>query len=163
MFSRSQRAETRNRAKDELKRVIMAVDKKRWVVLKDTNINVYKWIPVSGQPAIVPKLPPVKISMDEETNTTASNENSNDETNMLSNTLGEASNFSAGNEDSNTGFSETGFESDSNQTQTFDRVDYDFNGRTTGSTDFSALVREEADRRNEKDGDDEPPAKRTKL
>lgn len=57
-------------------------------------------------------------------------------------------NFSAGHEeDSNMGFSEA-FDSDSNQTQTFDRVDY----RPSGGdalTDFSAMVREEAARENE--------------
>jgi len=57
---RGARAETRNRAKDELRRVINAVERvrkweKRWVALKDSAITVYKWVPVSGQAITPPK------------------------------------------------------------------------------------------------------------
>ncbi|EJW79844.1 hypothetical protein WUBG_09248, partial [Wuchereria bancrofti] len=50
MYARSQRAETRNRAKDELKRVINSVDKvrkweKKWIVVKDTQIKLFRWVP----------------------------------------------------------------------------------------------------------------------
>lgn len=42
-----------------------------------------------------------------------------------------------------------GFESDSNQTRTFDRVDYKHDaGIAESRTDFSALVQEEAIQRN---------------
>ncbi|CDW53273.1 cell cll lymphoma protein family member [Trichuris trichiura] len=52
MISRSLRAETRNRSKEEVKRVINTIEKvrkweKKWVMLKDSTIRVYKWVPVS--------------------------------------------------------------------------------------------------------------------
>jgi hypothetical protein len=75
------------------------------------------------------------------------------------------------NDDSNTGFSETAFDSDSNHT--FDRIRYqEENGNAaTGSTDFSAMREEEmaaaaaqADVAtvavNNGDSEEAPPAKR---
>ncbi|XP_043482327.1 B-cell CLL/lymphoma 7 protein family member B [Leptopilina heterotoma] len=52
MMSRSVRAETRSRAKDDVKRVMQVVDKvrhweKKWVTIGETTMKIYKWVPIS--------------------------------------------------------------------------------------------------------------------
>ncbi|KAL3085217.1 hypothetical protein niasHS_010286 [Heterodera schachtii] len=154
---RNNRTETRSRAKDELRKVIGAVDKtvarkweKRWVMLKDSSISVWKWVPVSCPPGgvVAPKLITAQkaaAANDEngsangtptgQTAAAAAAVASADETTIQSGVSGENNsnedtgdvNMANGEEegdDSNAAldFSDIGaFDSDS---QTFDRVDY---------------------------------------
>uniref|UniRef100_A0A1I7T8M8 B-cell CLL/lymphoma 7 protein family member A n=1 Tax=Caenorhabditis tropicalis TaxID=1561998 RepID=A0A1I7T8M8_9PELO len=131
--NRSHRAETRNRSKDELRKVINSLEKvRRWekklVLIKDTNIRIYKWVPVSAQNIMAPPKTQIK-EVDEESNQVPSAENSQDSTSVtqppVNFDINEDSNFSTGDN----------FDSDSNQT--FEPQNYA--GGATGSTDFSSM------------------------
>ncbi|CAI5444922.1 unnamed protein product [Caenorhabditis angaria] len=138
--NRSHRAETRNRTKDELRKVIASVEKvrkweKKLVLIKDTNIRIYKWVPVSAQNILPP--PPKVKAIDEESNTIQSaEENSQDSTSVT-----QPPNFDI-NEDSN--FS-TGDNFDSDSNQTFEPQNYQ-GGDTGASTDFSSMRDAEMDK-----------------
>jgi hypothetical protein len=50
---RSMRSETRARAKDDIKRVMNAVEKvkkweKRWISINDTSLKLFKWVPITN-------------------------------------------------------------------------------------------------------------------
>uniref|UniRef100_A0A1I8AYU4 Uncharacterized protein n=1 Tax=Meloidogyne hapla TaxID=6305 RepID=A0A1I8AYU4_MELHA len=134
---RNNRAETRNKAKDELRRVIYASDK-----------GFVRKCSVVAPKIVTPKMPNEESENNDETMQSAmSIENSNEENIRAMRDIDE--------EDSNAAvdFSDAGvFDSDS---QTFDRIDYKNGTTTTGAIDFSGMRSREADKGQEDLTEDE--------
>ncbi|KAE9416919.1 hypothetical protein Angca_005970 [Angiostrongylus cantonensis] len=82
--NRSHRAETRNRTKDELRKVISSIEKvrkweKKWVLIKDTQIKIQKWVPVTAQMNLPPpKIPKAPVDEDASNTIQSTEENSQD-------------------------------------------------------------------------------------
>jgi len=90
MMSRSLRAETRSRGKEDVKRPMQKKDtvrrwEKKWITIHDTTMKIYKWVPVADERK-------KKSSSSNKENRYSSRENSN-------------MSFALANEDSNTAMS----------------------------------------------------------
>jgi len=106
-MSRSVRAETRSRAKDDIKRVMQAIDKvrkweKKWVTIGDTTMKIYKWVPITNYTSRSKSK-----SSSSSSNANNNKENIRDSKSTSSRTSSlTPSMLAAANEDSITGFSE---------------------------------------------------------
>ncbi|KRY73720.1 BCL7-like protein C28H8.1 [Trichinella pseudospiralis] len=188
MLSRSLRAETRNRSKEEVKRVINTIERvrkweQRWVTLRDSTVRVLKWIPVTESESLVTnRKAPASINITKLTNENA--ESSQDSTDYILDFEGQesdqkaSSNFSETNDDSNgniflpiyfllfydfVAFSEPCFDSDSNQAI----MNNGMSNQVSGASDFSDLMKNEQAALNSKEDEndklsEEPEMKRRK-
>uniref|UniRef100_A0A5S6QH00 Uncharacterized protein n=1 Tax=Trichuris muris TaxID=70415 RepID=A0A5S6QH00_TRIMR len=143
MISRSLRAETRNRSKEEVKRVINTIEKvrkweKKWVMLKDSTVRVYKWVPVSESQRFGSTVTAEEITLKPADTNDLSQDSSEQQSEAeegLDSDVRTLSNFAETNDDSNA-FSEGCFNSDSNQALSNDAT----SAAESGATDFRELM-----------------------